>query len=79
MVEADNKPAFGEQMTVAAVDLPTLLKGVPEGDWVAISFDMERVVAHGHDMQKVLDEAQRLGENRPVITRVPDPSVALIL
>jgi len=66
-------------MTVASIDLEVLLKGVSRGEWVAISSDMIRVLAHGADMQLVIRQANALGEADPTIMRVPDPTVALIL
>ena len=66
-------------MTVATVDLEKLLKGIPTGEWVALSSDMGRVLAHGADLQRVLADAGASGEQDPVIMRVPDPTVALIL
>lgn len=65
--------------TVRAIDLASLLKGVPRGEWAVISSDMGRLVAHGEDMEMVLDKAKELGEKNPVILRVPEPSVALFL
>ena len=73
------EPAHGDHMTVATVDLATLLKGVPRGEWVTLSSDMGRALTHGDDMQTVIDQAKALGESDPVIMRVPDPTVALIL
>lgn len=66
-------------MTVATLDLSKVLKGVPRGKWVAISSDMERLLANGDDINVVINQAKALGENDPVVTRVPDPTVALIL
>jgi hypothetical protein len=40
---------------------------------------MARVVAYGDDLQVVLDKAKSLGEAEPVVMRVPDPTVAMIL
>jgi hypothetical protein len=66
-------------MTTATLDFDALLVGVPMGSWVAVSTDMARVVAYGDDLQAVLDKAKSLGEGEPVVMRVPDPTVAMIL
>ena len=64
---------------VVAVDLSKVLEGVPRGKWVAISSDMGRALASSDDVETVIKRANALGENEPVIMRVPDPAVALIL
>jgi Family of unknown function (DUF5678) len=65
--------------TVPAIDLTGLLKDVARGSWVAISSDETHVVASGPDMQVVIDTAKRLGEQTPIITRVPEQASTLVL
>lgn len=63
----------------AALDLISILAGVPRGAWVAISAGEKRVIAQGFDMQKVIEEAKNKGEDKPIITRVPELATALML
>jgi hypothetical protein len=56
-----------------------LLAQVPSGAWVAISQDGLRVVAFGPEMRDVIEKAREAGENDPIITRVPQSNMALIL
>jgi len=65
--------------TMPAIDLSTLLKDVPRGAWVAISADHDRVVAYGSDIRQVVEDAKRLGETNPVLTRVPESALALMM
>jgi hypothetical protein len=66
-------------MNPATRDLNELLAGIPIGAWVAISQDETRVVAFAEEMRDVIEKARAAGEENPVITRVPQPSMALVL
>ena len=65
--------------TMPAIDLRELLKDIPRGAWVAISSDNERVITYGSDMRAVLEEARRMGEAEPLITRIPESSASQML
>jgi len=45
-----------EQQENRGCDFGNLLKDVPEGDWVAISEDETRVLAHGPNLNKIREE-----------------------
>lgn len=64
-------------MTVT--DLPALLEGIPPGAWVAISEAQIKVLAHGTDLDEVRREAQDKGEALPLMVRVPEHHMAMIL
>jgi hypothetical protein len=68
-------------MASATTDIPALLEGLTPGAWVAISENHDRVVFVGKDEDdnaaEVLVEAQRKGELRPLITRVPRKQSAM--
>lgn len=66
-------------MATTVADLPELLKGFPPGTWVAISERQNTALAHGDDLQVVFAEAQRKGENQPLMVRVPDQHLAMFL
>lgn len=61
------------------IDLSALLKGIPEGAWVAISHDHDKVLAYGFDIRAVQAEAKSKGEVEPLMTRVPELASALML
>jgi len=65
--------------TIPALDLKSMLKDIPRGAWVAISTEEMRVVAYGSEMQKVLEEAKSKGTPNPLLTRIPEASLALML
>jgi hypothetical protein len=66
--------------TIPALDLVTLLKDVPRGAWVALSLvGGAHVVAFGSEQQKVLNEAREKGETDPILIRVPESALALML
>jgi len=60
-------------------DLSKLLAGIPKGSWVALSNDEERVIATAATLEQVLAEANKAGENRPVVIRVPETNTAVFL
>jgi hypothetical protein len=62
-----------------APNLVELLKDVPRGAWVAIGPDYERVIAFGSNLRDVLEEAHRQGHDHPLVVRVPESNVALML
>ena len=60
-------------------EMYALMEGLPIGSWVAFSEKQHKILAYGPDAQAVLDNAREMGEPRPVIARVMDPSVGLFL
>jgi hypothetical protein len=66
-------------MVATVTDLPELLSGIPAGAWVAISESQNRALAFGIDAQAVHDEAKRMGEDQPLMVRVPDQTLAMFL
>ena len=68
-----------ESMATTATDLPELLKGIPAGAWVAISENQNRALAFGFDVQIVHDQARQMGEDEPLMVRVPDQILAMFL
>ena len=50
-----------------------LLRGIPVDDWIALSNDESRVVAHGPDLDGVIANAMAMGEFRPIITGAAVP------
>jgi len=66
-------------MATLTMNFQELLKGIPRGAWVAVASDQKRVVAYGAEMRKVLEDARELGEQDPIIFRVPESESALIL
>ena len=75
------KVTWAEEETMASTvtDLPELLKGIPPGAWVAISETQNRALAFGLDAQTVHDKAQQMGEDQPLMVRVPDQTLAMFL
>ena len=66
-------------MATHAFDFTALLKNIPRGAWVAISADKTHVIAFSAEMKDVLEEAQRRGESTPIIVRIPESEVSLML
>ena len=66
-------------MATAPLDLASILKGIPEGEWVAISEKNQEVVAYSADFQTALNHAHEMGETDPLLMRVPDQSSILFL
>ena len=79
---ADASPTIGDcNMAPAGAvdDFGELLKDVPAGAWVAISQDEQRVVAYAAEMRDALSRAKELGEELPIVFRVPQASTAFVL
>ncbi|MGH9795941.1 MAG: hypothetical protein ACRD5G_14325 [Candidatus Acidiferrales bacterium] len=48
-------------------ELPEEVYDVPEGNWVVLSADQRRMVAHHHELSAALKEARRLGEPNGIV------------
>jgi len=66
-------------MPTATIDLSEMLKGLPEGAWVAISEQAHEVLAYAADLQTVIETAKKKGEDDPLIVRVPEQAGMLFL
>jgi len=66
-------------MATTIADLSELLMGIPPGAWVAISETQHKALAFGTDPQAVLNEAKALGEQLPLLLRVPEQNSAMFL
>jgi hypothetical protein len=64
-------------LATSIADLSELLKGIPPGAWVAISESQHKALAFGADPQAVLNEARVLGEQLPLLVRVPEQNSAM--
>jgi hypothetical protein len=60
------------------IDLTIVLKDAPRGEWLALSFARDRIVAHALNLTAAKLEAYRLGEPNPIMIKVP-PLHALAL
>ncbi len=63
---------------IALKDFSSLLAGIPKGAWVALSNDESRVVTYAAELQEVLQKAKELGEQNPVILRVPEADASTL-
>ncbi len=59
-------------------DISKLLAGIPNGAWVALSNDEERVVAFAAELQDAIQKANERGESDPVVFRVPETDGATL-
>jgi len=50
-----------------------------ENQWVALSHDEKRVVANHENLQKAVEEANRIGEKHPVVIKAPSKCAGYIL
>jgi hypothetical protein len=63
---------MSEAIIIPVKNYDHLLIGVPKGDWVVLANDQERMIAHGPDLDALVQIAKESGENLPFITKVPD-------
>lgn len=66
-------------MTTSVADLFALLDGIPAGAWFAVSLEQHRVLAYGDDSEALLLEARAIGEEHPLMMRVPELNIAMAL
>ena len=55
------------------------IKNVPRGAWVALADEPLRILVYGPDAAKVTNEARDKGEDCPILVRVPEKEMTLIL
>jgi hypothetical protein len=60
------------------IDLTQVLKNAPRGEWLALSFARDRIVAHSPNLSEAHQAALALGEKQPIMMKVPPPH-ALVL
>jgi hypothetical protein len=60
------------------IDLTGVLKDAPRGEWLALSWARDRIVAHAPSLTAAKEAARQLGELNPIMMKVP-PLHALIL
>jgi len=66
-------------MAPVVPDYGKLLEGVPRGAWVAITHDEQRVLAYAAEMSEVLRLAHERGEADPIVFRLPEASLTLLM
>lgn len=55
------------------------LEVIPEGEWVVLSSDYKRVVAHDRDLKTALEAATRLGEKDTVFMKNIAPGASFVI
>jgi hypothetical protein len=70
---------MNETKTFKIDEIAGLTRDIPAGAWVAISERLHKVLAYGIDLPVVVGEARELGEDLPLIVRVPEQSHALFV
>lgn len=60
------------------IDLTTVLKDAPVGEWIALSHDQQHIVATAKTLDAAVQAAKSLGENDPIVLKVA-PVGALVL
>jgi hypothetical protein len=55
------------------------LREAPPDNWVVLSQDETRLVAVGHDFERVAQEAEANGVSEPVLIRIPKDWTARVL
>jgi len=63
----------------AVTDLASIFANVPPGAWAAISSDEKRVLSYDADFGEAMRKAKEMGEEEPIMMRVPEKDAALIL
>jgi hypothetical protein len=53
------------------IDLTQVLKDAPQGEWLALSFKRDRIVAHSPNLSEAHEAALKLGEPMPIMMKAP--------
>lgn len=64
---------------ISIKDISHLLADIPKGDWVVLSNDQERLLAHGPELDPLMQKVKSAGEDLPFVTRVPDIEGSILL
>ena len=60
------------------INLTAVLKDAPIGEWLALSFARDRIVAHAPNLSDAKEAAHKLGEEMPIMMKVPPPHVLIL-
>lgn len=60
------------------IDMVSVLKDAPLGEWICLNFERNRVVSHAPNLQDAIAAANELGENQPVVLKVPPPHMLIL-
>ena len=52
-------------------DLTAVLKDAPIGEWLALSYARDRIVAHVPTLRAAMEAAKKLGESQPIMMKLP--------
>ena len=52
-------------------DLTAVLKDAPIGEWLALSYARDRIVAHAPTLRAAMEAAKKLGESQPMMMKLP--------
>jgi hypothetical protein len=52
-------------------DLTAVLKDAPIGEWLALSYARDRIVAHAPTLHAAMEAAKKLGESQPIMMKLP--------
>jgi hypothetical protein len=60
------------------IDLVSVLKDAPAGEWLALSFKRDRIVAHALNLTEAKEAAIAAGEPMPIMMKLPPPHMQII-
>jgi hypothetical protein len=60
------------------IDLVSVLKDAPAGQWLALSFKRDRIVAHAPRLVDAQKAAIEAGEPMPIMMKLPPPIAQII-
>ena len=63
---------------MSPIDLTTVLRDAPVGDWIALSHDQQRIVATAKTLNAAVETAKSLGEEEPILFKIPPVSAVVL-
>jgi hypothetical protein len=59
-------------------DLTKVLKDAPAGEWLALSYARDRIVAHAPNLSEAKLAAIAAGEATPIMMKLPPPYIQIL-
>ena len=60
------------------IDMTAVFKDAPRGQWLALSWKLDKIVGTGKTVEEAIEAARKNGEAHPILTAAP-PACGLIL
>jgi hypothetical protein len=79
LIDTRNKKEHpSNRCNMVPFDLTAVLKNAPIGEWIALSFARDRIVATAHRLSDARKAAIDAGEPRPIMMKLPPVGILIL-